>query len=260
MVFDRSALFLDRDGVINVDRGYVHCVDQFEFIPGIFEMARFWVNEVRRPIVVVTNQSGIGRGYFNEETYTDVTRWMCARFEAERAAIARVYHCPYHPVHGIGDYRRDHPWRKPNPGMLLQAAADLSLDPARCALVGDKTSDIEAGAAAGIGLRILLARGSGNVRTSVVPYETVADLHDALALLRSRFAATATEPTPGMFQVPTIPTLELVVAVGHYRGGWSSRPWSMPSLAPPPRRRAKRAPPAVRRYSNSVDGQSSALW
>src|SRR6266487_4464988 len=82
MAFDRSALFLDRDGVINVDHGYVHCAEQFEFIPGIFELARFWVNEVRRPIVVVTNQAGIGRGYFNEEAYADLTRWMCARFEA----------------------------------------------------------------------------------------------------------------------------------------------------------------------------------
>jgi D-glycero-D-manno-heptose 1,7-bisphosphate phosphatase len=80
-----SALFLDRDGVINVDHGYVYRAEQFEFIPGIFELARFWVNEVRRPIVVVTNQAGIGRGYFNEGTYADLTRWMCARFEAERA-------------------------------------------------------------------------------------------------------------------------------------------------------------------------------
>ena len=94
----RGALFLDRDGVINVDRGYVHRPDQFEFVPGIFALARFWTNELRRPIVVVTNQSGIGRGYFDESAYADLTRWMCDRFAAERAAIARVYHCPYHPM------------------------------------------------------------------------------------------------------------------------------------------------------------------
>jgi D-glycero-D-manno-heptose 1,7-bisphosphate phosphatase len=113
MTFDRSALFLDRDDVINVDDGYVHCAEKFEFIPGIFELARFWANEVRRPIVIVTNQAGIGRGYFDEQAYADVTQWMCTRFETERAAIARVYDCPYHPVRGAGDYRRDHPWRKP---------------------------------------------------------------------------------------------------------------------------------------------------
>ena len=103
-----SALFLDRDGVINVDLGYIHRSDQFEFVPGIFELARFWTNELRRPIVVVTNQSGIGRGYFDENTYAGLTRWMCDRFEAERTAITRVYHCPYHPVDGINEYRCDH--------------------------------------------------------------------------------------------------------------------------------------------------------
>ena len=133
-----SALFLDRDGVINVDHGYIHRSDQFEFVPGIFELARFWTNEVRRPIVVVTNQSGIGRGYFDENAYADLTRWMCERFEAERTAITRVYHCPYHPLDGIGEYRRDQPWRKPKPGMLLQAASDLGLDPAHCAILGIK--------------------------------------------------------------------------------------------------------------------------
>jgi D-glycero-D-manno-heptose 1,7-bisphosphate phosphatase len=95
----RSALFLDRDGVINVDHGYVHRPDQFEFVPGIFELARFWTNELSRQIIVVTNQSGIGRGYFDEGAHADLTRWMCDRFEAEHAAIARVYHCPYHPEH-----------------------------------------------------------------------------------------------------------------------------------------------------------------
>ena len=67
-----SALFLDRDGVINVDHGYIHRSAQFEFVPGIFELARFWTNELRRPIVVITNQSGIGRGYFDEWAYEDL--------------------------------------------------------------------------------------------------------------------------------------------------------------------------------------------
>jgi D-glycero-D-manno-heptose 1,7-bisphosphate phosphatase len=182
-----SALFLDRDGVINVDHGYVYRPDQFEFVPGIFPLARFWANELRRPIVVVSNQSGIGRGYFDERAYADLIRWMCHRFEAERAAIARVYHCPYHPVHGIGAYRCDHPWRKPNPGMILQAVADLGLDPSRCVIVGDKVSDIEAGAAAGLGLRILLAGRPDKRREGAPPHETVSDLDEALALLRSRF-------------------------------------------------------------------------
>jgi D-glycero-D-manno-heptose 1,7-bisphosphate phosphatase len=186
-----SALFLDRDGVINVDHGYVHRPDQFEFVPGIFELARFWTNELRRPIIVVTNQSGIGRGYFGEKAYAELTRWMCDRFEAERTAIARVYHCPYHPRHGLGEYRRDHPWRKPSPGMILQAASDLGLDLAQSALMGDAMSDIEAGAAAGIGLRVLLASYPAESRRGEPSHEVVPDLARALALLRSRFAPNA---------------------------------------------------------------------
>jgi D-glycero-D-manno-heptose 1,7-bisphosphate phosphatase len=185
-----SALFLDRDGVINVDRGYTHRPDQFEFVPGVFELARFWTNELRRLIVVVTNQSGIGRGYFDECAYEDLTRWMCARFEAEYTAIARVYHCPYHPLHGVGEYRRDHPWRKPHPGMILRAVSDLGLDPAQSVILGDKMSDIEAGAAAGIGLRILVASHDAKESEGAPPHEVVANLSEALVLLRSRFALT----------------------------------------------------------------------
>jgi len=188
-----SALFLDRDGVINVDRGYIHRLDQFEFVPGIFELARFWTNELHRSIVVITNQSGIGRSYFDECAYEDLTRWMCERFEAEHTAIARVYHCPYHPLHGIGEYRRDHPWRKPNPGMILQAVSDLDLDPVQSAILGDKISDIEAGAAAGIGLRILVASCHAKEGEGAPSHEVVADLGEALALLRSRFAVTVAD-------------------------------------------------------------------
>jgi D-glycero-D-manno-heptose 1,7-bisphosphate phosphatase len=187
----RGALFLDRDGVINVDRGYVHRRDQFEFVPGIFALARFWTNELRRPIVVVTNQSGIGRGHFDESAFADLTRWMCDRFAAERTAIARVYHCPFHPLHGVGDYRCDHPWRKPNPGMILQAASDLDLDLARSAILGDQMSDVEAGAAAGVGLRILVGPRAGEGDEGAPSHEVVADLDEGLALLRSRFAPAA---------------------------------------------------------------------
>jgi D-glycero-D-manno-heptose 1,7-bisphosphate phosphatase len=192
-----SALFLDRDGVINIDRGYIHRRDQFEFTPGIFELARFWTNELRRPIVVVTNQSGIGRGYFDERAYADLTQWMCSRFETEGSAIARVYHCPYHPLHGVGEYRCDHPWRKPNAGMILQAVSDLALDLGHCAILGDKKSDIEAGAAAGIGLRVLIGPHKSQEQEGASPHEVVADLGEALALLRSRFASAPPDQCVG---------------------------------------------------------------
>jgi D-glycero-D-manno-heptose 1,7-bisphosphate phosphatase len=178
------ALFIDRDGVINVDHGYVHRIDQFEFVPGIFGLARFVTGELRWPLIVITNQSGIGRGYFDEAAYEALTQWMCERFRKEGAPLTRVYHCPYHPQHGIGAYKADHPWRKPHPGMLLQAASDFGIDLADSVLIGDRMSDIEAAAAAGVRFRIRLG-GQGTEAEAQTPSHTVVtDLEAALALLR----------------------------------------------------------------------------
>lgn len=149
----RPALFLDRDGVINVDHGYVHTAEKTEFIPGIFDL----VSRARaagRVVVVVTNQAGIGRGYYSEAQFLDYTAWMQAEFAARGAPIDRVYFCPDHPEHGIGPYRRQTPMRKPGPGMLLQAASELGLDLPRSMLVGDTESDIQAGRSAGLGYTV----------------------------------------------------------------------------------------------------------
>ncbi|WP_018860767.1 MULTISPECIES: D-glycero-beta-D-manno-heptose 1,7-bisphosphate 7-phosphatase [unclassified Thioalkalivibrio] len=148
------ALFLDRDGVINVDHGYVHRPDQVEFVPGIFELvaaatARQW------PVVVVTNQSGIGRGYYGDSEFRQLTDWMRKRFSERDGRIEAVYHCPHHPHDAQPDYRRACPDRKPEPGMLLRARDDLGLDLPGSVLVGDRASDLEAGRRAGVGTRIL---------------------------------------------------------------------------------------------------------
>jgi D-glycero-D-manno-heptose 1,7-bisphosphate phosphatase len=180
----RSALFLDRDGVINVDHGYVHRIDQDEFLAGIFELARFATHELRWPIVVVTNQAGIGRNYYDETAFQTLTDWMRAQFQAQNAPITGVYHCPYHPEFGIGKYRLDHPWRKPKPGMILQAASDLDLDLPASALVGNAMSDILAAAAAGIGLRIRLGAGAALLSADTPAHEVAHDLTEALAILR----------------------------------------------------------------------------
>jgi D-glycero-D-manno-heptose 1,7-bisphosphate phosphatase len=153
----RRALFLDRDGVINIDRGYVHLPEQCLFIDGIFDMARAFA-EHGYLIVIATNQAGIGRGLYGEEDFQSFMAWMKAQFRNERVEIAAVYHCPDHPTAGIGPYRRENPWRKPGPGMILQAAKDLDLDLAESWLVGDKLSDMEAAKAAGVGMRVLLNR------------------------------------------------------------------------------------------------------
>ena len=146
------------------------CLDQFEFVPGIFPLARFWADELRRPIVV--------------------GGWAIASNGKAQQSPASTT-CPYHPLHGIGEYRRDHPWRKPKPGMILRAVSDLGLDSARCVIVGDQMSDIEAGTAAGLGLRILIPARPGERKEGAPLHEVVADLSEALALLRSRFATTA---------------------------------------------------------------------
>ena len=184
------ALFLDRDGVINVDHGYVHRIDEFEFLPGIFDLVRFAVHELDWPVIVVTNQAGIGRGLFDEQAFESLTIWMCERFAHEGAPLTKVYHCPYHPEHGIGDYRRDHPWRKPNPGMVLKAQSDFNLDVAGSVLIGDRLTDIQCAEAAGIGVCMILAPESQG--RPVLPALFVRDLSEAHTLLRARFSASAT--------------------------------------------------------------------
>jgi D-glycero-D-manno-heptose 1,7-bisphosphate phosphatase len=179
------ALFLDRDGVINVDYGYVHDVGQIEFVPGIFDLIGFAVRHLQWRVVVVTNQAGIARGKYDEEAYETLTRWLQQQFENHGAPIDRFYHCPYHPEHGVGEYRRDHPWRKPRPGMILQAARDLSIDLPKSILTGDQASDIEAGAAAGVGL--LIGLDHAFARTELMgAHEVVCGLPEALAILKAR--------------------------------------------------------------------------
>lgn len=159
------ALFLDRDGVINRDDGYVCKKRDFHFIEGIFELTAAAVVRGYLP-VIVTNQSGIGRGYYSERQFLRLMRWVKRQFHRRRAPIAGVYFCPYHPQHGIGRYKRDSILRKPQPGMLLRAAADFRLDLERSLLVGDSVGDMEAGRAAGVG-RLFWLRRNGNAPTNI---------------------------------------------------------------------------------------------
>lgn len=150
-----KALFLDRDGVINVDHGYVYRAEQVEFRAGIFELVR-QARALGYRVVVVTNQAGIGRGYYTEDDFQRLSAWMLAEFEARGAPLDRIYHCPDHPEFGIGEYRRESTHRKPAPGMLLQARDELGLSLEQSVMVGDKESDIEAGLRAGLRCNILV--------------------------------------------------------------------------------------------------------
>jgi D-glycero-D-manno-heptose 1,7-bisphosphate phosphatase len=155
-----KALFLDRDGVINVDHGYVASIDRFAFQDGIFPLTRRAVDAGYR-IVVVTNQSGIARGYYDEAAFAALTVWMAARFAGEGVALAAVLHCPYHRAGCVPAFARDSFWRKPNPGMILEAALRLNLDLGRSLLLGDQGSDMAAGRAAGVGRCLLLNPAGG---------------------------------------------------------------------------------------------------
>ena len=151
------ALFLDRDGVINTNHGYVHRVDKFEFIDGIFELVRTaHANNLK--VVVITNQAGIGRGFYSEQQFHQLTSWMCKEFINAGAPIDKVYFSPFHPTEGLGKYKKDDFSRKPNPGMIIQAQVDLGLDLGNSILIGDKATDIAAGMAAGLGLNILFTQ------------------------------------------------------------------------------------------------------
>jgi len=156
----RRALFLDRDGVINVDTGYVHTPAQTQWLPGIFEYVAGAVRAGYAP-VVVTNQAGIARGYYDQAQFLDYTRWVHEQFAAQGAPLLATFYCPHHPDAGQGEWRVACACRKPAPGMLLAAAESLGIDLSNSIMVGDTNADVEAARAAGVGRVRLLAGPPG---------------------------------------------------------------------------------------------------
>lgn len=147
----KKALFLDRDGVINKEYSYVHKAENFEFIEGVFEALKK-AQEKGYLLIIVTNQAGIGRGYYLEDDFFRLTEWMIEAFKSHGVHIDRVYHCPHGPDDGCE-------CRKPEAGMIKSAAADFNIDLENSWLVGDKESDIEASIKAGIKNHILVRSG-----------------------------------------------------------------------------------------------------
>lgn len=156
------ALLLDRDGVVNVDRRQAVTHRDFRFMDGIFPLVRHAVDLGYR-VAIITNQAGIAEGDFTEAEFLCFTEWMIAAFRAEGAPIAAVYCSPFHPDGRVAAYRRDSFWRKPAPGMILEAARELELDLRRSVFIGDRPTDIQAAAKAGVGRKILLGEGSDPV-------------------------------------------------------------------------------------------------
>jgi D-glycero-D-manno-heptose 1,7-bisphosphate phosphatase len=146
----KPALFLDRDGVLNEDQGYVHRWADFRWIAGAKETVAAF-NRAGWLVIVVTNQSGVGRGYYTEADMHALHTRMNAELAEAGARIDAFYHAPQHPQAEVEAYRHpDPPLRKPNPGMILQALSDWPIEPAASLLVGDKPSDLEAALRAGI--------------------------------------------------------------------------------------------------------------
>lgn len=135
-----KALFLDRDGVINVDKSYVYKVQDFEFCAGIFALCEFFLQKGFK-IFVITNQSGIERGFYSEKDFEKLSEFMLGEFAKKGINISKVYHCPH--LQGCE-------CRKPKPGMILKAQAEFDIDLANSILIGDNFTDMQAGQNAGI--------------------------------------------------------------------------------------------------------------
>ena len=140
----RKALFLDRDGVINFDNGYTNAIGDFEFIPGIFDLIKF-ANSRDYKVIVVTNQSGIGRGLYTTSQFHKLTSWMVSKFKEQECYVDDVYFCPFHKDASISVYRRWSFSRKPYPGMFLKAIFKHQINPRKSIIIGDKDSDLLAG-------------------------------------------------------------------------------------------------------------------
>jgi len=151
-----KALFLDRDGVVNHEVGYLSRAEDVRWMDGIIPLC-LTAQSLGYKLVVVTNQSGIARGLYTEQDFQTLMSFMRSVLSRDGVTLDAVYHCPYHPREGIGEYKREHEDRKPSPGMLRRAARDLSLDLTRSILVGDRCSDIAAANAAGLQQAFLLA-------------------------------------------------------------------------------------------------------
>ena len=172
----RRAVFLDRDGVINADRGYVGRYADFIFLPGVAAaMAR--LRSLGFVLVMVTNQSGIARGYFTEHDFRMLCAQMQHELRAHGAQFDRICFCPHLPGAAVARYDCECACRKPRPGMLLQAIRDLGLDAQASFMVGDRRRDLEAGQAAGVGrlVRVGGVAGGEDLCDNALCY---ASLHD----------------------------------------------------------------------------------
>lgn len=180
----RPALFLDRDGVINVDHGYVYQSKDCDFVSGVFELVKK-ANQKGYLVLVVTNQSGIARGYYTEQDFRDFSDWQKNQFELHSATIDYIYFCPHHPTTGLAPYVKDCDCRKPNSGMFKTAAKDFTIDFNRSVMIGDKVTDMIAADHAGVKNLILFHQDEKTLppRSQDLKFLTIESLYKAIDIL-----------------------------------------------------------------------------
>lgn len=154
----QRALFLDRDGVVNEEVGYLHRAEDVRFVDGIFSLCRTAAKLGYR-LIVVTNQAGIARGFYSESDFHALMTSMRAELRAQGVELDAVYFCPFHPEHGAGKYKREHENRKPGTGMLRRGAIEFGVELSESVMVGDRCSDVAAANAAGL-RQAFLIRGT----------------------------------------------------------------------------------------------------
>jgi len=179
-----KAVFLDRDGTVIEDIGYIDSCDKVRFLPGVGEAIGL-LNKNGFKVIVMTNQAGVARGYFTEETVKEINEYVKASLAEQSAIIDEIYYCPHHVEGVIEEYRKECYYRKPNPGMIEKAVAEYGIDLEESFLIGDNLSDIEAGYRAGCKTILLDSKdrphkGKGATET---PIHISPDLHQAVRWL-----------------------------------------------------------------------------
>ncbi len=192
-----SAIFLDRDGTLNRDTGYVHRVEDLQLLDGVVAGLQ-QMKTLGFQLFITTNQSGIARGYFTEAEMHAFNRALIEILAAQGVTIAGIYFCPFHPTEGVGEYRRESPLRKPACGMIKQAAAEHELDLRRSFAIGDKKSDILAGQVAGCRTILVMtgAGGRGEADLEARPDFVAADLVAASQFIRESRPSLARTADP----------------------------------------------------------------
>jgi D-glycero-D-manno-heptose 1,7-bisphosphate phosphatase len=177
-----KALFLDRDGIINIDKGYIHKSEDVEFVEGIFDLLKFAMSQGFE-FIVVTNQAGVARGMYAESDVLNIHEFMSEKLKEEGITVKEFFHCPHHP-----EFSGECDCRKPEPGMLLAAKEKYGINMSESLIIGDKRSDVQAGKNAGLGKCILV---SSRYEASDVPEADyfARDLNDALKYLKDNFSA-----------------------------------------------------------------------